>query len=88
MSHIGEHPGEGDYEIGFDFVINGYNQVVYYDFCPIDYFVNSLMQYACNTLEGKLEIVQEEYRNKYTINGISIDGFINRSNKVRLEIIE
>jgi hypothetical protein len=89
VNQLWESPGEGGRSIHFVFDLNGSEVGVYYDFdCDIDEFMDVFKQYTENVLEGKLEKNNKGYYTEYKIGGVSIDGFINRSKRVRLEILE
>lgn len=83
-----EAPGEGEYLISFKFIFNEIEEHAEYKFNGIGNFVKNFEQYVCSSLIGKMEIVREEYNTKITIDGVDVSGFVNRSKKVKLEIIE
>lgn len=83
-----EASGEGEHLINFKFNFNEVEEYQEYKFGGIDAFVRNFEQYIYSSLIGKMEIIREEYSTKILIDGVDISGFVNRSKKVKLEIIE
>ncbi|MCR8641425.1 hypothetical protein NV379_02035 [Paenibacillus sp. N1-5-1-14] len=83
-----ESSGEGERDIVFSFHIDGQKLTEVYEFQHVDDFAKNFKQYISNVIEGKIEIHRHDYDTVLTIDGINIGGFISRSKKVRLEIIE